>query len=158
MTDETLVREIEIINDLIRINNDRCEGYEKAAAELKEDYETGVRTMFFERAHESRIFKNELSSIVARLGGEPVRDTSTAGKVYRFWMDVKATFTKGSTKSVLESCEFGEQAALRAYEEALMEKISWPDDILDILMNQKQVLNTAYGIVKGYREEFANNA
>ena len=42
-----------------------------------------------------------------------------SGKIYRTWMDVKAAFARKERLSVLEACEFGEDAAQRAYEAAL---------------------------------------
>src|SRR5690606_6631139 len=62
---------VEVLNDLIRINNDRIEGYTKATEELSQPGYDNARPMFLERTNESGVFVNELSSAVMRLGGEP---------------------------------------------------------------------------------------
>ena len=48
-------KQIGIVNDLIRINNDRVEGYEKAIDELK-DEDADLKTLFSRYVSESRLF------------------------------------------------------------------------------------------------------
>ena len=100
-TNESLV---EVLNDLIRINNDRIDGYEKALEEV-EDSDLDLRGIFHKMANESREYVQELSREVAALGGEVASGTTNSGKIYRVWMDIKATFTGHDRTSVLESCE-----------------------------------------------------
>ena len=89
---ETNENLIEVLNDLIRINNDRVDGYEKALNEV-EDIDIDLRGIFQKMANESRENINELSVEVRNLGGEIATGTTTSGKIYRVWMDIKATFT-----------------------------------------------------------------
>src|SRR4051794_19256532 len=112
-------RTTEIINDLIKINNDRIEGYKRAVKETK-DEDGDLRSIFNSMITQSLQNKQELSNLMAQLG-EQVEEigTRTDGKIYRAWMDVKATFSGNSRKSVLENCEFGEDAAQKAYKTAL---------------------------------------
>src|SRR5690242_1408326 len=111
---------VTVLNDLIRINNDRIVGYEKAAEEAR-DIDVDLRTIFTRMAEESRQYAAELTQIVVAYNGEPATGTTNSGKIYRVWMDVKATFTGSSRQAILENCEFGEDAAQRAYESALKE-------------------------------------
>ena len=115
---ETNEKLSEVLNDLIQINNDRITGYEKAADETK-DIDVDLQGIFHKMADESRKYKTELVAEVGRLGGEPAEGTTGMGKIYRVWMDVKATFTGHDRQSALESCEFGEDAAQKAYRDAL---------------------------------------
>src|SRR6478672_5794097 len=109
---------IETLNDLIRINNDRIAGYEKGASEAR-DIDVDLRAVFTRMAEESKQYAAELTQEVVKLGGEPATGTTASGKIYRVWMDVKATFTGHDRQTVLNNCEFGEDAAQRAYETAL---------------------------------------
>jgi len=143
---------IDLLNDLININNDRIEGYEKAIEELDDQRPQHERGLFEERIQESRVLHNELASAVSRLGGKLQDDTTTGGKLYRLWMDMKTTFTGGSSKSVLELCEYGEDVALKAYNKALAEKVNWPEDILTMLTRQRQILKEAHDLIKRYRD------
>ena len=96
-----------VLNDLIRINNDRIEGYHRANNEAR-DIDADLRAIFTRMADESRQYASELTQEVVKLGGEPATGTTASGKIYRAWMDVKATFTGHDRESVLASCEFGE--------------------------------------------------
>src|SRR4051812_42918253 len=104
----------EVLNDLIRINNDRVAGYERAIGETK-DLDVDLQAVFNKMASDSREYAAELTSQVARLGEEPATGTTNSGKIYRVWMDIKATFTGKDRQAVLENCEFGEDAAQKAY-------------------------------------------
>ncbi len=108
----------EILNDLITINNDRIEGYSKAIDEAK-DEDNDLKELFQKMKTESVGYKQELADIVGQLGEDKAEGTRMDGKIYRAWMDVKATFSGNSRKSVLENCEFGEDAAQKAYKSAL---------------------------------------
>lgn len=143
----------ETLNDLISINNDRIEGYEKAIKELEEHPSDNTRAMFLERIEESRVLGNELSAAVLRLGGKPDDDTTASGKLYRAWMGLKTSFTGGSVKSVFELCEFGEDAALKAYDEALEESAEWPADLQETITRQRQIIKDSHDTIKRYRDE-----
>jgi uncharacterized protein (TIGR02284 family) len=142
---------IEVLNDLIRINNDRVAGYEKAADEAR-DIDVDLRAIFARMAEESRQYAAELTQAVVKLGGEPATGTTNSGKIYRVWMDVKAKFTGNSRQAVLENCEFGEDAAQRAYESALKTDAEMPDEIRQLIANQKASLKTSHDIIKKYRD------
>jgi uncharacterized protein (TIGR02284 family) len=144
-------RTIGVLNDLIRINNDRVEGYEKAIRETSEN-DVDLRNIFNRMADESRKYSRELSESVQRLGGEPAGGTTASGKVYRTWMDVKSTFSKSERKSVLEECEFGEDAAQRAYEKALDTDNNLPADVLALIREERVNLKNSHDTIRNYRD------
>ena len=53
------------------------------------------------------------------LGGTPTDSTKLTGKFFRVWMDVKTTFMGKDRKTILDSCEYGEDVAKTTYENAL---------------------------------------
>lgn len=142
---------IDLLNDLICINNDRIEGYEKASEELKPKNNSDS-FILLDRAQESRVFRNELIPAVVRLGGKPAENSTAAGKLYRTWMDLKTTFTGGSAKSVFELCEQGEDAALQAYNDALEEDVVFPQEIHEMLTRQEQIIREAHDSIKRKRD------
>lgn len=109
---------IEVLNDLILINNDRIEGYQKAHDEAG-DLENDLKAWFTQLVNDSRKNAADLQTEVTALGGEPATGTMLSGKLYRIWMDIRATFTSDNRRAVLENAESGEDAAKKAYEEAL---------------------------------------
>ncbi|MBC7829284.1 MAG: PA2169 family four-helix-bundle protein [Chitinophagaceae bacterium] len=143
-----------VLNDLIRINNDRIEGYEKASKEAK-DIDVDLKAIFSRMADESRQYAAELTQEVVKLGGDPATGTTSSGKIYRAWMDVKATFTGHDRQSVLASCEFGEDAAQKAYNSALESDAEISADIRQLITNQKSSLKTSHDVIKKYRDMHA---
>jgi uncharacterized protein (TIGR02284 family) len=136
------------LNDLIEINNDRVAGYEKASTQVKD---AELQNTFNEMATQSRQFANELSQHVRVDGEDPSDGTTARGKIYRTWMDVKAAFSGNDKKTVLKSCEFGEDAAQRAYESALSERDLTPG-VRQLIQQQKTFLRSSHDKIKNLRD------
>ena len=141
----------ETLRDLIRINNDRVTGYSKAATQTDEQE---LQSLFSQLAQQSRQFGNELRSLIRDDEKNVTDETTAAGKIYRTWMDVKATFGGDDRKGVLASCEFGEDAAQRAYRDALGDDDLSPD-VRATIEDQKTVLLQAHDRVKMMRDAAA---
>jgi uncharacterized protein (TIGR02284 family) len=144
-------RAIEVLNDLIRINNDRIVGYEKAVDKANET-DVDLRTIFNRMAQESRKYANELTAQVRSLGGDPASGTTASGKIYRVWMDVKSGLSSSERKSVLEECEYGEDAAQKAYEKALAPDNDLPADVRAIIQDEKTNLKNSHDTIRNYRD------
>ena len=67
---------------------------------------------------------------------------------------MKDKFTGGNRKSVLASCEFGEDAAQRAYKSALEDEEISPD-VRSVVERQKSELLEAHDQVKAMRDTAA---
>ena len=142
---------IEVLNDLIEINNDRVQGYEKATQETK-NLDVDLQAIFHSLANDSRKYGAELTQEVNKLGGEAARDTTTSGKIYRAWMDVKAAFSGHDRQSVLSSCEFGEDAAQKAYSSALASDAEMSAEVRKLIVDQQDTLKIAHNLIKKYRD------
>jgi uncharacterized protein (TIGR02284 family) len=142
---------IEILNDLIRINNDRVAGYTKAIKELKEE-DHDLRKVFESFILSSTRNINELTDLVLKYSGEPTSDNTAAGKIYHAWMDVKATFTGRDVQSILNACEYGEDAAQRSYKIAMEESNEVSVDVFELIREQKASLKKEHDAVKEYRD------
>ncbi len=142
---------IEILNDLVKINNDRIAGYERAINEAK-DLDVDLKATFESMIAESRDYKSQLEAEIVKDGGEVEEGTTTSGKIYRAWMDVKATFTGSDRKAILESCEFGEDAAQRAYEGALATDSGLDAGSRALVQEQQRSLKNSHDLIKKYRD------
>ena len=140
-----------ILNDLIRINHDRVVGYEKAIEELK-DTDADLKTLFRRYITESRQYAQELTQEVGRLGGDPAEGTTNSGKIYRVWMDLKAAITGKDRKTILDNCEFGEDAAQKAYDLALNSDVDLEPSLRDLIVRQKATLKVGHDEVKRLRD------
>jgi uncharacterized protein (TIGR02284 family) len=141
----------EVLNDLIRINNDRTKGYENASEEAK-SIDVDLQAIFNKMANESRKYAAELSNEVQRLGRQPATGTTNSGKIFRTWMDVKATFSGKDRQAILESCEFGEDAAQKAYRAALASDAEIGAETRQLITKQQSSLKTSHDIIKKYRD------
>lgn len=127
-------KQVEVLNDLVQINNDRIAGYEKAIAAIDDKENEDLRLLFERMINNSKDYNEILEKQVGLLNGEPALGTSGAGKLYRAWMELKAYVTGGDRLAILSSCVTGEETAIRAYEEALAEE--------ELAIELKQLLNT----------------
>lgn len=142
------MKNVETLNDLVKINNDRVAGYDKAAMQTADE---DLRVLFTELSAQSRLYSNELIKFLRIEGDEPTEGTTFSGKIYRAWMDVKASFGGDDRKGLLSSCEFGEDAAQKAYHSALAEK-EITGDLRLLIENQKLALKLAHDKVKAMRD------
>ncbi|WP_432713725.1 PA2169 family four-helix-bundle protein [Pedobacter sp.] len=140
----------EILNDLIQINNDRIEGYEKAIKEL-EPADSDLKALFVKMIGESHKHKLALATEVQALGSDIEKGTTGSGKIYRAWMDVKAVFTGHDRKTILNNCEFGEDAAQKAYKTAL-EQEDLSANLRELISEQKAELRASHDQIKGLRD------
>jgi len=143
---------IEVLNDLIKINYDRIEGYRKASEETK-TYDISLHPIFLKLADDSRMNVSALTGHVRKLGGEPESGSTAMGKIYRAWMDVKSTVTGKDRTSVLASCEFGEDQAQKAYEQALSSTADIDTETRLLITSQKDTLKEGHDQIKKLRDD-----
>jgi uncharacterized protein (TIGR02284 family) len=136
---ETNAKTIDVLNTLVEINNDRIQGYLTAS---KETDEHDLKKVFAELAHTSQKCKQQLAEEIEKLGGTTTNGTNTSGKVYRAWMDIKAALTGKDRKAILSSCEFGEDAAKKTYEDVLK------NNSKELSASQHQVVTEQYNLIK----------
>src|SRR5882757_11256034 len=133
---------IEVLNDLILINNDRIVGYEKAIRESQPGDED-LKVLYATMIAESHRIKIALATEVQAMGAEVEQGTTTSGKIYRAWMDVRAIFGGHDRHTILANCEAGEDATQRAYRMAL-EHDALPAYIRELLIRQQQMLKESH--------------
>lgn len=141
---------IDALNDLVKINNDRIEGYEKAIEDSKSEGE--YNSLFTSMIEQSSKYKEQLINEIKTLGGEADRNSSTnSGKIYHVWMDLKSSIQGKTDKSALQLSEFGEDAAQKAYAEAL-DTDNLPASTRELIRNQKEHLKVSHDTIKSKRD------
>ncbi|WP_245447198.1 DUF892 family protein [Mucilaginibacter celer] len=149
---ENTEKSLDVINDLIKINNDRAAGFEKAGKDLKED-ENSLTAVFSKLADESRRNVTELTSLAYQFGGEAAEGTSTSGDLHRAWIDIKSTFTGSDLTAILNECERGEDAAKAAYKDALDPENELNPQLQQVLLAQQQGIVEGHDLVKSLRNQ-----
>ncbi|MCC2547635.1 PA2169 family four-helix-bundle protein [Hymenobacter sp. BT175] len=104
------------LHELLLFVNDRIEGYQRAVDESKDPERTGY---YKQLVSQSQQFANELNKYLRQQGGGRETGTTVKGKLYRVWMDTKATLTGFSEEAILGSNIYGEEWAIKAYKDAL---------------------------------------
>lgn len=143
---------VESLNDLVKINNDRIMGYEKAVEDTEDSQ---LDSLFRQMIVQSQNFRSQLADHIVRIDGKAVSDatsTDTSSKIHRAWIDIKAAFTGKDTNTVLSSVEFGENAAIEAYEDAIEEN-HIPAYIKEQLQGQLSELKAALNKIKVMHKE-----
>ena len=140
--------ELEALNELLIINNDRVEGYMKAATLTKEHE---LKSLFHNMADESRTIARELATEMVKFDGLPSEGCTThAGKIYRLWMDIRVTINSKKSDVILSSCEFGEKAVQSVYK-TVLESNDLTGDSHQMIARQKEKLKDSLELIKQYR-------
>jgi uncharacterized protein (TIGR02284 family) len=133
-----------IINDLIQTCKDGQKGFQEAADHVRD---ANVKALFLQFSQQRSKFAGELQQEVMSLGGEPEKSGSTMGALHRGWIDFKTKVTGQSDAAAIREAESGEDAAVKAYEDALS-KESLPANIREIVERQYEAVRRAHGQVR----------
>lgn len=150
----TTEKSVEVLNDLIEINNDRIDGFDRASKELGEG-DADLKAVFEKFASDSRRNVQELSAAVGQAGGEVETGNTATGTIHRAWLDVKATFTGHDRHSILEECERGEDAIKKAYREALSPDNGLSPQFSQLVALQQEAINEGHDSIKALRDSQA---
>jgi uncharacterized protein (TIGR02284 family) len=135
---------ISTLNNLIETCKDGQEGFQSAAEGVKN---TQYKQLFNEYATQRGQFIGELQGEVRRLGGDPEKAGSVAGALHRGWINIKSLVTGEDEGAILSECERGEDAAVKAYEEALKEGL--PAEVAPIVERQYHLVRQAHDRIRG---------
>jgi len=142
----TIEKTAQTLSDLIIINNDRYEGYQKAKEQIKD---ADLKNIFATFSTRSKANNVSLRALVPASIETPDRDeTRLSGKFYRAWMDVKNSLDEGNRKKILSSCEYGEDVAKKAYEDALEDRNELSPEAVGTIQQQYNELLKAHNEVK----------
>jgi uncharacterized protein (TIGR02284 family) len=110
------------LNTLIGTLIDSIDGYQKAAADTTN---RRFAEMFSSRARERQQVLTRLQTAVARLGGNPEDDGTTAGAAHRGWINLKEAVLGSDDEAIVNEVERGEDY-LKAKFEAARNNVDLP--------------------------------
>ena len=141
-----------MLNDLIKINNDRITCYQHAL-DQGANLDIDLKKLFKEIISEGSEFKQQLIDKVKQLDGNPKDSVTISGMVHRAWVDLKVTFTGNTRNSVINFCEYNEQIAQHAYKAALnMLATKKNTDVYEMVEKQQSALMHSYILIKKCHE------
>jgi uncharacterized protein (TIGR02284 family) len=132
-----------VIDSLI----DGQEGFQKLGEEIKDP---ALKIYFLEQSLKRSEFRGELETILHQEGVHDIEETGTMGGTFRrAWETMKAKMG-ASDHSLLETAEQAEDAAVKAYTEAL--KVELPLPVRQILATQSNYIQLSHDFVKEARD------
>jgi uncharacterized protein (TIGR02284 family) len=132
------------LNTLIGTLIDSIEGYQKAAADTTNQR---FAEMFNARAQERQQVLTKLQGAVARLGGNPEDDGTTAGAVHRGWINLKEAVLGRDDEAIVNSVESGEDYLKGKFKAAL--------DNVDLPAEARAAVEEAWTSVKAGHDEMS---
>jgi len=138
---------IATLNNLIEISKDGEEGFRTSAENINDGL---LKSFFLRRSLEVAGSAKELQEVVRSLGGEPETTPSIAGTLHRRWIDIKTAITSNDKLAVLNEAERGEDVALKAYKEAVVQDL--PPYVRDIVQKQLEGVKRNHDEVKALRD------
>lgn len=138
------------LKELILLNNDRHEGYQKAIEQTKD---ADLKQLFSTLSEQSQKYSQELQSHFPDKEDMPKSDeTKNTGKLYRVWMDIKNALSTNDRHSVLAACEYGEDVIKKGYKDALEDKEDLDAQVLSIVEKQYNSILESHNRVKALRD------
>lgn len=143
----------EVVKNLKNVINsleDGQKGFTDLAEHLKD---VRLKEFFLTESLKRASFRGDLENELHRAGVHDVKETGTvAGALHRVWGDIKLKVTSGDHE-VLATAEQGEDAAKKAYADALEQPLPLP--IKQILTTQQAHIISSHNFVRDQRDALA---
>lgn len=139
------------IKNLIAVLRDGEKGFQDIGEHLEHSEH---KSFFLEEARVRGSYASELERTVNRVTDADVHESGTTiGAIHRTWADLKAKLG-GGDHSLLETAEQGEDAAKKAYKEAL-EDTNISDTVRSLINRQFEHVKLSHDKVRGFRDATA---
>jgi uncharacterized protein (TIGR02284 family) len=148
MSDVISGKDVEFtVKSVIESLVDGTEGFKEIGEKLEDPT---LKTYFLEESAKRALFREELQLHLSSHGVEDVKEGgSISGAIHRTWGDLKAKLG-GGDPTLLETAEQGEDAAKKAYKDALAKDL--PAHICQILSAQYVHVQASHDYVKAARD------
>jgi uncharacterized protein (TIGR02284 family) len=149
MTAQTMTnKEVqETLHSVIESLIDGQEGFQKIGERLKDET---LRRYFAAESLKRASFRGEIETLLHSEGDHDPKESGTvSGALHRAWGDIKAHLG-GGDRTLLETAEQGEDAAKKAYKEALQKELPLPAH--QLLSTQYAHIEKSHDYVKTSRD------
>ncbi len=146
----TNVKLITVLNELVKVNNDRVTHYGKAKKEIHAS-DIDLQDILSQFIKQSKKNLAELSSVIHNMGGNIADDTTFEGKLYRMLIDVKSVFTGKDKHAILESSDHVEKVVQKIYSKVLPEIPRDDAGTYMLVAQQKEELAAVHRLLEKYR-------
>lgn len=134
---------VSVLNDLIATAKDGEKGFSSAAEKAKEP---SLKSLFSKYATQRAQYATDLQSFVAQLGGDAASSGHVSASLHRGWIGMKEALSKDEDKALIDECEAGEDAAVKAYKEAVAKIL--PPQVQTLVEKQFAGVQEAHGVIR----------
>jgi uncharacterized protein (TIGR02284 family) len=131
------------LNELVETCKDGENGFREAAEKAKD---ASLKALFVKYSAQRAGYAQELQAAVSLLGEKPETTEHAAAKLHRGWMGLKQALTSNEDKALIDECEAGEDAAMKAYKEALTKPL--PGTVETLIRHQFTGVSQAHGVIR----------
>jgi uncharacterized protein (TIGR02284 family) len=135
----------ELLHDLATINMERAKAYEEASLQ-NHLFDVELRTTFALLANQSRQNNYMLNVHLEKLLAKNAGIRPAPGQLYNQWKNEAGYFKGENRKTILASCEAGEEVMVNIYESCLKNPVK--PEAREILENQLRGMQSSLSTVK----------
>jgi uncharacterized protein (TIGR02284 family) len=144
---------ISVLNELIETCKDGEKGFASAAEKAKE---SSLKSLFTKYSSQRAQYATELQSFVAQLGGDASSSGHAAASLHRGWIGLKEALSKDEDKALIDECEAGEDAAMKAYQNAISKPL--PTTVQSLVQKQFSGVQEAHGVIRDLKHGVKSRA
>lgn len=138
-----------VLLDVVKVLQDGQKGFAEIGERLKDDT---LKRFFLAESLKRANFRAELENELHRAGMADVNESgTTSASLHRAWEELKAKLGAGDHE-LLASAEQGEDAAKKAYNDALQHDLPLP--VRELLTEQQAHILNAHDYVKSHRDSY----
>ena len=142
---------VDAVNNLLQITNDRLQGFKEVDKEMISNY-PALSAEYDHMVMQATKMRTKLLSVIRENGGDPENSTTIAGGLHRTWINLKNAFSVDKDGATLGSVLFGENATIKAYEDALESGDINPECRM-VVRDQLQDLRDSYEKLKSFEKD-----
>ncbi len=133
----------DVLNGLIETCKDGQEGFQKVAEKAKEG---SLKSLFSKYSSERASYAQQLQSAVSALGEKPAESGHVSAGLHRGWISIKEALSKDEDKALIDEAEAGEDAAKKAYADAIAKAL--PTDVAGLVRKQYDGVLAAHNVIR----------
>jgi uncharacterized protein (TIGR02284 family) len=138
---------VSTLNRLIETCRDGESGFKLAAGAVDD---LNLQHLLESYSQQRTEFAAELQNEVRRLGEDPVNAGHITASLHRGWMDIRSAVAGREEGPIIAECERGEDAAVKAYEEAVATPL--PLDIRAVVERQFSKIKDAHDQIRSLEQ------
>lgn len=138
-----------VLNGLIETAKDGEQGFRRATEHAKD---SNLKSIFSRYASQRASYVQELQTLVAGLGDKPAESGHIAGALHRGWLSLKEAVAKDEDKALIDEAEAGEDAAMKAYREAVGSTL--PSNISSVVQQQYAGVQEAHSVIRNLKHNW----